>query len=66
MHDIIEPIELIASELDLVTGGVAIAETVVEVAQANIVGNRSGGGGAFSTNVNAVEVTAIAHATNIF
>jgi hypothetical protein len=66
MEDVIlEPVELTASELDVVTGGVAIAENLVEVAQANVVGNRSLGGGFASVNVNATEIVAIAHATNI-
>jgi hypothetical protein len=67
MEDVIlEPVELTASELDLVTGGLAVAANAVEVAQENVVGNRSGGGGIASTNVNATSVVAIAHAFNFF
>ena len=65
MADVLyEPIELTAAELDAVAGGVAIAENVSSIVQANANGNKSVLGGVGATNLNLGIVTQTAFAFN--
>jgi hypothetical protein len=65
-----DPIELTASELDLVAGGTAVSENVSEILQSQAVGNATAIGGANigsgdgDVGVQVAEVTQVAFSFN--
>jgi hypothetical protein len=61
MHDILEPTELTASELDFVVGGAAVATNLAALDQFNV----GGSGTLFDINLNVGVVTPVANAINV-